>query len=128
MALDALVAKTSRGATSREAQCGSASHSGAIVLERMKIRENPRGERCPTVRAEASRAGVAALARLQKESDEMTNRSPPHLRNMVQVVFYSVPPHVRAMKAVVIVLLGYIVYKYIVQHQGQPPGESYSAR
>jgi hypothetical protein len=47
---------------------------------------------------------------------------------MVQVVFYTVPPHVRAMRAVFIIVLGYIVYKYIVQHQGQPPGVSYSAR
>jgi hypothetical protein len=32
------------------------------------------------------------------------------------------------MRAVFIIVLGYIVYKYIVQHQGQPPGVSYSAR
>jgi hypothetical protein len=55
-------------------------------------------------------------------------RSPPSEQQMVQVVFYTVPPHVRAMRAVFIIVLGYIVYKYIVQHQGQPPGVSYSAR
>ena len=123
MALDALVAKTSRGATSREAH-RSASHSGAIVSgKRMKIRENPREIPDRESRSFSCWCSCSTSERIRRNDESVAFGT-----SMVQVVLYTVPPHVRAMKAVFIVLLGYIVYKYIVQHQGQPPGESYSAR